>query len=81
VAAALDQERVPVGCLVQFGRGTPASPSPAGPEETAAEIARLLDEHIHGAHTDATSVVFEPELVCASRFDASSGLYPIRQGM
>ncbi|MFR0357274.1 LacI family DNA-binding transcriptional regulator [Streptomyces sediminimaris] len=32
-------------------------------EEMAAEMARLLDEHIHGARTDATSVVFEPELV------------------
>ncbi|MFI8231126.1 LacI family DNA-binding transcriptional regulator [Streptomyces sp. NPDC085900] len=32
-------------------------------EEMAAEMARLLDEHIHGARTEATSVVFEPELV------------------
>ncbi|MER5446628.1 LacI family DNA-binding transcriptional regulator [Streptomyces sp. NPDC002766] len=32
-------------------------------EEMAAEMARLLDEHIHGVRTDATSVVFEPELV------------------
>ncbi|MER8011824.1 LacI family DNA-binding transcriptional regulator [Streptomyces sp. NPDC094149] len=32
-------------------------------EEMAAEMARLLDEHIHGARADATSVVFEPELV------------------
>jgi DNA-binding LacI/PurR family transcriptional regulator len=32
-------------------------------EEMAAEMARLLDEHIHGVRTDATSVVFDPELV------------------
>jgi len=32
-------------------------------EEMAAEMARLLDEHIHGARTEATSVVFDPELV------------------
>ncbi|MFK0150486.1 LacI family DNA-binding transcriptional regulator [Streptomyces sp. NPDC090499] len=32
-------------------------------EEMAAEMARLLDEHIHGARTAATSVVFDPELV------------------
>ncbi|MFJ9119457.1 LacI family DNA-binding transcriptional regulator [Streptomyces sp. NPDC102394] len=32
-------------------------------EEMAAEMARLLDEHILGARTEATSVVFEPELV------------------
>ncbi|MBK3641060.1 LacI family DNA-binding transcriptional regulator [Streptomyces sp. MBT33] len=32
-------------------------------EEMAAEMARLLDEHIHGARTEPTSVVFEPELV------------------
>ncbi|MEU6590527.1 LacI family DNA-binding transcriptional regulator [Streptomyces sp. NPDC046881] len=32
-------------------------------EEMAAEMARLLDEHIHGARSEATSVVFEPELV------------------
>ncbi|WP_329343290.1 LacI family transcriptional regulator [Streptomyces sp. NBC_00663] len=32
-------------------------------EEMAARMARLLDEHIHGVHTEATSVVFEPELV------------------
>ncbi|GHG42817.1 hypothetical protein GCM10018980_19080 [Streptomyces capoamus] len=32
-------------------------------EEMAAEMARLLDEHIHGARTGATAVVFEPELV------------------
>jgi DNA-binding LacI/PurR family transcriptional regulator len=32
-------------------------------EEMAAEMARLLDEHIHGVLTDATTVVFEPELV------------------
>ncbi|MFD9003284.1 LacI family DNA-binding transcriptional regulator [Streptomyces sp. NPDC059582] len=32
-------------------------------EEMAARMARLLDEHIHGLRTDATSVVFDPELV------------------
>ncbi|MGA5039916.1 LacI family DNA-binding transcriptional regulator [Streptomyces capoamus] len=32
-------------------------------EEMATEMARLLDEHIHGARTGATAVVFEPELV------------------
>ncbi|MFF4895418.1 LacI family DNA-binding transcriptional regulator [Streptomyces sp. NPDC001068] len=32
-------------------------------EEMAAEMARLLDEHIHGARTDPTSVVFDPHLV------------------
>ncbi|MGV9246068.1 LacI family DNA-binding transcriptional regulator [Streptomyces sp. NPDC003710] len=32
-------------------------------EEMAAEMARLLDEHIHGGRTDATSVIFDPELV------------------
>ncbi|MER7645382.1 LacI family DNA-binding transcriptional regulator [Streptomyces graminifolii] len=32
-------------------------------EEMAAEMARLLDEHIHGVRTEATSVVFDPELV------------------
>ncbi|MFD7713026.1 LacI family DNA-binding transcriptional regulator [Streptomyces sp. NPDC059785] len=32
-------------------------------EEMAAEMARLLDEHIHGVRTEATSVVFRPELV------------------
>ncbi|WP_458248750.1 LacI family DNA-binding transcriptional regulator [Streptomyces sp. MAI_2237] len=32
-------------------------------EEMAAQMARLLDEHIHGARTEATSVVFDPELV------------------
>ncbi|MGY6023615.1 LacI family DNA-binding transcriptional regulator [Streptomyces spinosirectus] len=32
-------------------------------EDMAAEMARLLDEHIHGVRTDATSVVFAPELV------------------
>ncbi|MGQ4435727.1 MULTISPECIES: LacI family DNA-binding transcriptional regulator [unclassified Streptomyces] len=32
-------------------------------EEMAAEMARLLDEHIHGGRTEATSVVFDPELV------------------
>ncbi|WP_329352882.1 LacI family transcriptional regulator [Streptomyces sp. NBC_01261] len=32
-------------------------------EEMAAEMARLLDEHIHGVRTEPTSVVFEPELV------------------
>ncbi|MGW3096773.1 LacI family DNA-binding transcriptional regulator [Streptomyces sp. NPDC001102] len=32
-------------------------------EEMAAEMARLLDEHILGARTEATSVVFEPGLV------------------
>lgn len=35
-------------------------------EDMAAEMARLLDEHIHGTHTEATSVVFDPELWCAS---------------
>ncbi|MEV6764533.1 LacI family DNA-binding transcriptional regulator [Streptomyces sp. NPDC051105] len=32
-------------------------------EDMAAEMARLLDEHIHGGRTDATSVIFDPELV------------------
>ncbi|MGW3288609.1 LacI family DNA-binding transcriptional regulator [Streptomyces sp. NPDC001002] len=32
-------------------------------EEMATEMARLLDEHIHGVRTEATSVIFEPELV------------------
>ncbi|MFJ3667300.1 LacI family DNA-binding transcriptional regulator [Streptomyces sp. NPDC090106] len=32
-------------------------------EEMAAEMARLLDEHIHGVRTEPRSVVFEPELV------------------
>ncbi|MEU6669123.1 LacI family DNA-binding transcriptional regulator [Streptomyces sp. NPDC046727] len=32
-------------------------------EDMAAEMARLLDEHIHGTRTEPTSVVFEPELV------------------
>ncbi|MER6211766.1 LacI family DNA-binding transcriptional regulator [Streptomyces sp. NPDC001073] len=32
-------------------------------EEMAAEMARLLDEHIHGVRTEPTSVVFDPELV------------------
>ncbi|MFF7468926.1 substrate-binding domain-containing protein [Streptomyces sp. NPDC008092] len=32
-------------------------------EEMAAEMARLLDQHIHGARTDATSVIFDPKLV------------------
>ncbi|MGW2964560.1 LacI family DNA-binding transcriptional regulator [Streptomyces sp. NPDC001220] len=32
-------------------------------EEMAAEMARLLDEHIQGRRTDATSVIFDPELV------------------
>ncbi|MEW1776758.1 LacI family DNA-binding transcriptional regulator [Streptomyces sp. NPDC086777] len=32
-------------------------------EEMAAEMARLLEEHIHGARTEATSVVFDPKLV------------------
>ncbi|MEU2619477.1 LacI family DNA-binding transcriptional regulator [Streptomyces sp. NPDC007157] len=32
-------------------------------EEMAAEMARLLDEHIHGGRADATSVIFDPELV------------------
>ncbi|MFJ9543376.1 LacI family DNA-binding transcriptional regulator [Streptomyces sp. NPDC101225] len=32
-------------------------------EEMAAEMARLLDEHIRGVRTDPASVVFEPELV------------------
>jgi hypothetical protein len=47
----------------RVGASTTPHRRPAGPEETAAETARLLDEHIHGAHTDATSVAFEPELV------------------
>ncbi|MFG2356393.1 LacI family DNA-binding transcriptional regulator [Streptomyces sp. NPDC048521] len=32
-------------------------------EDMAAEMARLLDEHIHGARTEPTSIVFDPELV------------------
>ena len=32
-------------------------------EEMAAEMARLLDEHIHGVRTDPTSILFEPHLV------------------
>ncbi|MYX99170.1 substrate-binding domain-containing protein [Streptomyces sp. SID486] len=32
-------------------------------EDMAAEMARLLDEHIHGVRTEPASVVFEPELV------------------
>ena len=32
-------------------------------EEMAEEMARLLDEHIHGVRTEVTSVVFDPELV------------------
>ncbi|WP_327406922.1 LacI family transcriptional regulator [Streptomyces sp. NBC_01288] len=32
-------------------------------EEMAAEMARLLDEHIHGVRTEPASVVFDPELV------------------
>ncbi|NUS28721.1 MAG: LacI family DNA-binding transcriptional regulator [Streptomyces sp.] len=32
-------------------------------EEMAAQMARLLDDHVHGVRTEATSVVFEPELV------------------
>ncbi|MEU4037341.1 LacI family DNA-binding transcriptional regulator [Streptomyces collinus] len=32
-------------------------------EEMAADMARLLDEHIHGTRTAPTSVVFDPELV------------------
>ncbi|MFI0813161.1 LacI family DNA-binding transcriptional regulator [Streptomyces echinatus] len=32
-------------------------------EDMAAEMARLLDEHIHGTRTRPTSVVFDPELV------------------
>jgi DNA-binding LacI/PurR family transcriptional regulator len=32
-------------------------------EATAADMARLLDEHIHGARTEPTSIVFAPELV------------------
>ncbi|WP_405725078.1 LacI family transcriptional regulator [Streptomyces sp. NBC_00028] len=32
-------------------------------EEMAAQMARLLDDHVHGLRTEATSVVFEPELV------------------
>ncbi|MEU9157003.1 LacI family DNA-binding transcriptional regulator [Streptomyces sp. NPDC048417] len=32
-------------------------------EDMAAEMARLLDEHIHAGRTDATSVIFDPELV------------------
>ncbi|MHC3472842.1 LacI family DNA-binding transcriptional regulator [Streptomyces sp. 7R007] len=32
-------------------------------EEMAAEMARLLDEHVRGTRTEATSVVFEPALV------------------
>ncbi|MFF4752050.1 LacI family DNA-binding transcriptional regulator [Streptomyces sp. NPDC002514] len=32
-------------------------------EDMAAAMARLLDEHVRGARTDVTSVVFEPELV------------------
>ncbi|MCS0605384.1 LacI family transcriptional regulator [Streptomyces sp. LP11] len=32
-------------------------------EDMAAEMARLLDDHIHGARTRPTSVVFAPELV------------------
>ncbi|WP_225828395.1 LacI family DNA-binding transcriptional regulator [Streptomyces naphthomycinicus] len=32
-------------------------------EDMAAEMARLLDEHIRGARTEPTSVVFEPELI------------------
>ncbi|CAM5233535.1 LacI family transcriptional regulator [Streptomyces xanthochromogenes] len=32
-------------------------------EQMAAEMARLLDQHIRGERTEATSVVFDPELV------------------
>lgn len=32
-------------------------------EDMAAEMARLLDEHIHGTRTEPASVVFAPELV------------------
>ncbi|MES4892367.1 LacI family DNA-binding transcriptional regulator [Streptomyces sp. NPDC096012] len=32
-------------------------------EDMAAAMARLLDEHIHGARTEPTSIVFDPELV------------------
>ncbi|MGQ4420840.1 LacI family DNA-binding transcriptional regulator [Streptomyces sp. SAS_269] len=32
-------------------------------EDMAADMARLLDEHIHGIRTAPTSVVFDPELV------------------
>ncbi|MEW1644110.1 MULTISPECIES: LacI family DNA-binding transcriptional regulator [unclassified Streptomyces] len=32
-------------------------------EEMAAEMARLLDEHIHGVRAEPTSVVFDPELI------------------
>ncbi|MGY5058604.1 LacI family DNA-binding transcriptional regulator [Streptomyces sp. 900105755] len=32
-------------------------------EEMAAEMARLLDEHMNGARSDATSVIFDPKLV------------------
>jgi DNA-binding LacI/PurR family transcriptional regulator len=32
-------------------------------EDMAAEMARLLDEHIHGTRTEPTSIVFDPELV------------------
>ncbi|MFF8997767.1 LacI family DNA-binding transcriptional regulator [Streptomyces achromogenes] len=32
-------------------------------EDMAAEMARLLDEHLHGGRTEPTSVVFDPELV------------------
>ncbi|MEU1707088.1 LacI family DNA-binding transcriptional regulator [Streptomyces sp. NPDC005706] len=32
-------------------------------EDMAADMARLLDEHIHGTRTAPTSVVFDPELV------------------
>ncbi|MFE4861114.1 LacI family DNA-binding transcriptional regulator [Streptomyces sp. NPDC056670] len=32
-------------------------------EQMAAEMARLLDQHIRGERTDPTSVVFDPELV------------------
>ncbi|GAA3292901.1 hypothetical protein GCM10020295_13380 [Streptomyces cinereospinus] len=32
-------------------------------EDMAATMARLLDEHIRGARTEPTSVIFDPELV------------------
>ncbi|MEV6719782.1 LacI family DNA-binding transcriptional regulator [Streptomyces xanthochromogenes] len=32
-------------------------------EQMAAEMARLLDQHIRGERTEATSVIFDPELV------------------
>ncbi|MFF4733712.1 LacI family DNA-binding transcriptional regulator [Streptomyces mirabilis] len=32
-------------------------------EEMASVMARLLDEHLRGARTEPTSVIFDPELV------------------